>query len=251
MGFKHFVGSSFDWNLELLLSSRWFPLTRYFPRGVNWLYDVQRFAATRDLPIIFDVGANIGQTARALAKFFPASSIYCFEPVADTFQKLNMTFKNNFNITCIQSALGNVASLAEIALYEESELNTLVLGGPRTGLGKTEIIAVDTVDEFCRARGLDRIDLLKLDVQGWELSVIQGAQSMLGDNAVRFIFSEVAFRRSDIDMQHFGPFNDMMESCGFMFCGFYESFRYGPAKQFVNFSNALYLNPRFKARHRN
>lgn len=221
------------------------PLTRYFPRGVNWMYDIQRFGMNREASVVFDVGANVGQTARNLSQFFSRSRIFSFEPVASTFLTLEASFRNSSNVQCIQAGLGETEDCREIAIHSNSEMNTLVLDGPHQSTGALEMVKIETADGFCRARGISAIDILKMDVQGWELNVINGARELLANNAIHFVFAEVGFRRHDSDIQAFSSFNDAMELAGFMFCGLYDVYRYGPAKQFVGFANALYINPNF------
>ena len=104
---------------------------------------------------------------------------------------------------------------------------------------------IETIDQFCDDHFVSQIDLLKMDLQAWELDALLGASDMLKRKAIRFILAEVAFRRADSDMQYFGDFNDFMETRGFQFCGFYKSYHYGPAKEFVGFSDAMYVNPEF------
>lgn len=78
-----------------------------------------------------------------------------------------------------------------------------------------EIITIDTVDEFTENRNITHIDFLKMDVQGWEMEVLMGAKTLLREKRVRFIYTEVGFRREDRDMQHFCKINDYLESKGF------------------------------------
>ena len=59
------VGSTVYSSLEAIISSRYFPRTRYFPRGVSWLFDLQRFIGTRSLGVVFDAGANTGSDGTA------------------------------------------------------------------------------------------------------------------------------------------------------------------------------------------
>jgi FkbM family methyltransferase len=247
MGWKYSIGSGINGALDALMSSPIFPLTKYFPRGYNWMYDAQRFAATRHFDTIFDVGANIGQTTKGLIRYFPNANIYCFEPVAASFAKLRKNYCLNANVHPIQKALGSESGQISIALHNDSELNTLVTNSRRMEdlSGETETVQVMTIDQFCRNADLAHIDLLKIDVQGWEVSVLSGASSMLSRNKVHFVLSEVAFRRADADMQHVGELSDFMESNGFWLCGFYDPFRWGKNKQFFGFTNALYLNQNF------
>ena len=54
------------------------------PLGQDPFSDIVRLSGTRAVRTIFDVGANVGQTASALSAMFPESTIYSFEPFADT-----------------------------------------------------------------------------------------------------------------------------------------------------------------------
>lgn len=108
--------------------------------------------------------------------------------------------------------------------------------------GRVEKVTIETIDNFCEEHDISRIDLLKMDIQGFELDALMGASAMLKRKAIRFVLSEVAFTKVDSDMTYFGDLNDCMEAHGLRFCGLYDTFRYGPAKEFVGFSDALYVN---------
>jgi FkbM family methyltransferase len=247
MNWHYLVGDVVNRAAQAILSSRLMPLTRYIPPGQYWIYDVQRFAGTRDLPVVFDVGANIGQTAWGLVRYLPNAQIFCVEPVSATMQQLKARYARHKNIRFVQLAFGSRHETVSIPLHKNSELNTLVVDQPRISdlTGETETVTVETIDNFCRDHAIERIDLLKLDVQGWELDALRGADVMLSRNAIRFIIAEVAFRKSDTDMPDFGELNDFMQARRFHFCGLYDTYRYGAAKQFVGFSNSLYINPQF------
>jgi FkbM family methyltransferase len=247
MNWRYLVGDIVNRAVQAALSSRVMPLTRYVPPGQFWVYDVQRFAGTRDLTVVFDVGANVGQTAYGLVRYLPNSKIFCVEPVAATMQILKARCARHKNICFVQAAFGSRRETTSMRLHTNSELNTLIEDQPRVAdlTGQTEIVTVETIDNFCRDRAIDRIDLLKIDVQGWELEVLRGAKMMLSRNSIWFVIAEVGFRKSDTDMQPFAELNEFMQISKFDFCGFYDTYRYGPAKQFVGFSNALYVNTNF------
>jgi FkbM family methyltransferase len=211
------------------------------------MYDAQRFACTRKFNTIFDVGANVGQTAEGLLRFFPSANIYCFEPVASSFQNLHARFGTRVN--CLQLALGSEVAAKEMKLRDDPEMNSFFSTYQRAGhyTGCSELVAVSTVDLICSERGITSIDVLKMDVQGWELEVLRGASGMLANNRVRFVFAEVGFRRNDVEMAMFGDLDAALSQYGFLFCGFYDLFRYGAAKEFTLFANVLYLNPKFSS----
>lgn len=248
MNWKWYVGSAINAASHLLLSHRLFPITRTYPYGRSWMYDLQRFAETKDLQIAFDVGANVGQTAKGLIRYFPRASIYCFEPVSSSYTALVRTYGKFKNVRCIQKALGRSSGTASMQLRKDSESNTLInREGPEKELsGELETVSIDSLDSFCASENIGHIDILKMDVQGWEMEVLSGAQNMIDRMKIHFVYSEVAFRRTDSEMQHFAEINDLLEKKGFWLCGFYEPYRWGKHREFYGFSNALYVNPAFQ-----
>jgi FkbM family methyltransferase len=247
INWKGRVGLAASSTISRVLSSPIVPLTSTLPRGVSWMYDAQRFSGRRHLPVVFDVGANVGQTLRGMLQYFPRSSIYSFEPVSASFRTLASRYAGRPNVTLVQKAFGECAGVARMPLHSDSELNTLASEHPRMDdlTGESEDITVDTIDSFCMSEGIESIDILKLDVQGWELKAIRGAAGMIGSRRIRIVFSEVGFRRRDGDLQHFAELNDHLEENGFWLSGFYDAYRWGEARKYLGFASALYLNPDF------
>ncbi|MBX9946143.1 MAG: FkbM family methyltransferase [Reyranella sp.] len=243
MNLNYLLGAAFSRSLDTLLRSRFFPLTRRFPHGVSWMFDLQRYMGSRSLGVLFDVGANTGQTLRTLLRYAPGAEIYAFEPAADTFRRLEAGFKDRGNVHLFNAALGARAGQLALQLSEDSEFNTLV---PREGTGAagaTQMTEVTTVDAVVAAHGISHLDLLKVDVQGWEMEVLHGARELIAGQNLVFVFAEVAFRSDETEMQQFGELHRHLESCGFVLCGFYDPVRYGPRREFVLFANALYVHP--------
>jgi FkbM family methyltransferase len=247
MGLKYALGATANSVMQSVLSSPAFPLTRYFPRGKSWLYDIQRFAGTRDIKVAFDVGANVGQTANAILRYMPRARIYCFEPVSATYKSLVSQVGAQPNVSCIPQAPGAERGTSTIQLRTESGYNSLLLtaDGAEYLTGASEEVEINTVDHFCAANNISQIDILKMDVQGYELKVIEGAARMIESSRVHFVFAEVGFRPNNLEIQMFGDFNIAVAERGFLFSGFYDFLRYGDNKEFVLFANALYTNPKF------
>jgi hypothetical protein len=79
----------------------------------------------------------------------------------------------------------------------------------RIKLSHTEQVRITTVDDFCQSNGIDRIHLLKLDVEGYELKVLEGASRLLAARAIDFIQFE--FGGCNIDSRtYFRDFFDML-----------------------------------------
>lgn len=248
MNWRHTVGSLINVSIHRILKS--LPLIRFIPYGFFWEYDVQRFSGGKTAAnAIFDVGANIGQSACGFVHYWPGANLYCFEPVSTTMDILKERYSRFEKIRFVKSALGATVEHKEIQLHQNSELNTLVDCQPRTGdfTGGTERIDVITLDAFCSDNQISEIDILKIDVQGWELKVLKGASNLLVERRIHFIYAEVCFSKHDRDMQYFSELNEFLQENNFVFCGFYGDFRWGARKQFLGFTNALYVERDYDA----
>ncbi len=238
---KYVFGSAASRLMHAALRNRWLPLAREVPHGLSVWYDIQRLAGQRDVGVIFDVGANVGQTAYQLVRYFPKSEIHCFEPVRGTFEELQARYGSV--VKCHRLAFGSERSDKEISTSSNSELNSFSeVRDEAVSLG-TELVSVDTIDQFCKDNSIEAIDVLKMDVQGWEKHVLIGASDMLKSRSVSFVLAEVGFRSRDRDMQDFAELNSFLESLGFELCGFYDGFRWGPGRSYLGFANALYQRP--------
>jgi FkbM family methyltransferase len=148
-------------------------------------------------PVLFDVGANVGNYTLALNEQLPGAKIYSFEPVAKTFEQLELNVggkSNTFNI-----GFGSVPGKA--FLYNTvdtgaSELSTTHKEILSDIFKSTEEIAAiefetDTIDNFCLKNKIEKIDFLKIDVEGNELSVLKGAEKMLANGGIKLIQFEI------------------------------------------------------------
>lgn len=237
---KHLLAVAFQSSIETVLSWRRLPLSRYFPRGFSWPYDVQRFAGTRRAEVIFDVGANVGQTVERLVRYFPQAEIFSFEPDRRCFAELQRRFGGNARVHLHGLAVGAAPGTATLQLNDDSQLNTLV--GAVSG-ATSAAVEVTTLDAFAASAGISHIDLLKIDVEGWELEVLRGADRLIADHNVVFVLAEASFSHREPSMQPFASLHGEMEKRGFVLGGFYDQKRYGPRNEFVLFGNVLYVHP--------
>ncbi len=181
---------------------------RGMPFGVHWWDDMRFFPDGREIKTIFDVGANCGQTAAHVLEEFPGAEVYSFEPVEATFAHLAEFAARDPRVKPFRLALGTARGRAMMSADPKSGENTLVRSSERVQWSAATEVPVDTVAGFCADRGIARIDLLKIDTEGYEMEVLRGAEPMLDQGQIRFILAECDFlRRCD----RTGPHGDFME----------------------------------------
>jgi FkbM family methyltransferase len=158
-------------------------------------------------PVIFDVGANRGQFLQSALTQLASRQIviHSFEPSSTAFSELRQRYGSQSRVTLNNLALGSEP--AERSLYYDvpgSQLSSLYprrvghLGIPFTG---RETVRVNTLDSYCAAAGVNRIDLLKLDAEGHELEILKGADQMFERGAIGLVSFE--FGGCNIDSRTF------------------------------------------------
>jgi FkbM family methyltransferase len=203
------------------------------PFGTERWLDVARLSAeTRtQINIIFDVGANVGQSAAELALYFPEAKIYSFEPVRETFSILTRNVGGNPNIAAQNLALGSSAGRSEMYVYDNSLINSIVLNRPypsRYNLKAQKLeCTVDTIDNFCDRHGVSQIGILKIDTEGFELEVLRGARNLMERGMVDFViaeFNDVAASSKDSSGSTLGPLAEFLSPYDFAFVASYTDY---------------------------
>ncbi len=151
-----------------------------------------------DEPILFDIGANLGQTTKKMSHQYPDAKIYGFEPSKNCFESLKANFKSD-TISFHNLAVGSSCGQLEFNEYSMSALNPVLkraYGGAE--IMETYLVDVVTIDAFCKNNAVSHIHLLKIDTEGYELNVLKGAPDMMKRNAIQFVFVEVFFNKNYI-----------------------------------------------------
>jgi len=226
------------------LTGFWIYKKSELPTGTSLLEDIN-FKINLPLHTIMDVGANIGQTALNFSKDFPQAKILSFEPFNSTYQELKKNTAHLNNVTCFNLAFSNKSESIEVKLFdkEQSVLNSLITDSMNNAVNaKTETILTDTIDEFLSKNAeINSIDLLKIDTEGFEIPILEGAKKSLLNKKIKLIYVEVGFSRTNNRNSYFLDIQNYLEQNNFTFFGFYEICNID-IKYKIHFGNALYIH---------
>ena len=137
--------------------------------------------------VCFDVGANIGTVAVHLARrAAPNGSVFAFEPIAEVARRLRAHVRANHLGSLIQverSALADRLGSATMTVADRWATNqgTATLIGRRpVNTGESRVVEVQPIDHFVSEHGIQRIDLMKIDIQGAEPLLLAGGARTFG-----------------------------------------------------------------------
>jgi len=192
----------------------------------------------------FDIGANVGQTAKKIRGYFPNSTLYCFEPVKATYETLCSNLQEYENISAYNLAFGPHKGEAEIFLREHSEWNSLsntVNEIAKAKGGDSEIIKIDMVDNFVKEHNISRIHFFKSDTEGYEVEVLKGARYCLENQLIDILYIEVGFNKQDSQHTYIVNVIEELDAYGYGLSGLFE-------KMYTDNKILLYANALFMKR---
>jgi FkbM family methyltransferase len=152
-------------------------------------------------PVLFDVGANVGDYCAMLATNIPRARILAFEPNRASFQHLADRFSGNVAITPMNVGLGAESGEQELYDYTAESGSVHASLYPdvfhsiyRCGAPKPVKVVIDTLDAVCLKARIDKLHFLKIDTEGNELAVLKGGSRLVSKakiDIIQFEFNEM------------------------------------------------------------
>lgn len=229
---------------------RQFQQTSQVPRpttGIMALRD--RYSDLRDLlktdsPIIVDGGANIGTVTDLFLQQYANPTIHAFEPRPDAAQVMQSKYENLSNVHVHMCALGSEDATLSFNVVGHETSSSLLNPSPINQHYHPDIMTVtQTID--VPVKRLDAIlnidiDLLKLDLQGYELEALKGCGDLL--QRIKTITTEVEFVPLYDNQPLFADIDVFLRSQGFKLFNLYELWTQDDGQ--LTAGDAVYLNTR-------
>ncbi len=199
-----------------------------------------------DSPIIFDVGAFQGNWIKNYLKSFPNLKGFLFEPYRISYEYLIKRFKNKNRLSIFNIALSSEIGTLEVNINTKSYTNSLLELDPLASESwendelkhKEKMkVFVNTLDSFYEkiSKNINRINLLKLDVQGLEHEVLKGGHNLLDNKLIDIILIEMLVVPTYKKQSQLSKLFEILENYDYVLYGIYDIERgskFGPIQQF-------------------
>jgi FkbM family methyltransferase len=136
-------------------------------------------------PLILDVGLNVGAFTREALRQRPHARVVGFEPARSMQRECATSLGAESRLELLPLAVSNERAVMEF--HDSADGSSTLVGGRQTA-SETYWVETVTLDDFADERGYSNIDLVKIDVEGYDLHVLEGARRLLTRQAIE-IFS--------------------------------------------------------------
>jgi FkbM family methyltransferase len=200
---------------------------RWHPRGTEAkLYQAILASQPHTIrPVIFDVGANVGQTTLAFKRSIPCAEVHAFEMVPSTFNQLVENTCSLPYVILNPFGLSDRDDQRTIRLNNDPLCNSVraTVGDENTSIGyPTTTVRLRTLDAYCAERNIERIDILKSDTEGHELAVLDGAGRWLREHRIQAILVECTLDGMSNDHVPLAALTHYLSPYGFALFGLYD-----------------------------
>ena len=222
---------------------------------VGALFEAQTrfFDRTNSLTII-DAGVHLGHSSKEYLDTFPNCRVFGFEPEDKNFAAATtMLAPYGSRMTLLKNALSESDTTNVLHVNAHDGTHSLLeIGDGRYWEGSAETLRQQDVrtvslDTFCADRGVDVVDVLKMDIQGGELQALKGARGLLGRGAISVIALEVLFKPLYKSQPLFWDVADCLRSFGYGLHGLFECHYHSHNPNVLSWADAIFIAPRLQS----
>lgn len=181
--------------------------------------------------VIFDIGANRGDVTRNYTQLFPGADIHAFEPTEEFHAAFLQQHSGNPRVRLNKLALSEKEGDALFYLNKSGDTNSLLesihIGASSDKSCETigsRTVRTQTLDNYCAEAGIEHIDILKIDTQGAELSILKGGERMFRERRVGLLYTEAYFKPQYKDQPLLYDIGNYLERFGYYLEGIYDPY---------------------------
>jgi FkbM family methyltransferase len=215
----------FDTNLKIKADlDEWIQQHIYFlgtwdERGIKFLKNNLKKA-----DVFFDIGANIGAYSLVASKIVGTDGqVHSFEPVSEVFERFQYNIKLNglINITANRNAVYQSSEVLDLFVSSKENAGMSSIFHHDTESGIIEKVQAITIDGYVEKMNIQRIDMIKIDIEGAELFALKGMKNTLSRFRPVIImeFSEEVMKNSSVEAK---DVLDLLKSLNYMMKRIYK-----------------------------
>ncbi len=155
--------------------------------GERWLLTLMD-----DAPVVFDIGFHDGASTAEILARRPNATVHAFDPSRFASENYRERFSTNRRVVFSNVALSNAPGEVEFYDYENMCNSLAARKDDPCSTPTVYSIPVATLDEYCRKNEVQKIDLMKIDAEGYDLHVLEGGREVLGRQGIDIVMFEFA-----------------------------------------------------------
>jgi len=218
--------------------------------GLNVHDDVENILG-RPPELIIDIGAQHGQTTVGYLNRFPACRVHAFEPELENFIQAKTRLEPfGDRVQLFMAAVGDMSDQAVLNVNSHDGTHSLLPSGDQRYWDASVATLKQTtaqcrrLDDFFDELGIEKADLLAMDIQGAELRALKGAETLLHEHRVALVYCEVEFYELYKGQPLFWELGSFLDRTGYHLYSLYDPHYHKDNPRVLSWADALFVSRR-------